>query len=186
MAGRNPATRFERNGRSSLLRPAARAVVRGLAAIAALLVTLAVSSPASAAKNEVQITKLTDIAFGSISNVSADTTRTENVCIYSGTATSGYNVKARGSGTGNAYTLDSGGRTLAYDVQWAATSGQNVGASLTPNSTLGGLTTGAKNAGCTSAPTTTASLILIVRSAAASTATAGVYGGTLTLVFGPE
>jgi hypothetical protein len=147
---------------------------------------LALSSPASAAKNEVQITKLTDVAFGSISNVSADTTRAQNVCLYSGTATSGYNVKATGSGTGNAFTLDNGGLTLAYDVQWSATSGQTVGASLTPNSTLGGLTTGAKNAGCTAAPTTTASLIVIVRSAAASTATAGVYGGTLTLIFGPE
>lgn len=186
MAGRNSATRFERSGRSIALGSAVRAVRKGSAAVAFVAAALTFSSSASAAKTEVQITKLSDIAFGSIANFGVDATRSENVCIYSGTATSGYNIKATGSGAGNAFTLDSGGRTLAYDVQWAATSGQTVGASLTPNVTLGGLITGAKNAACTSSPTTTASLIVIIRSAAASGATAGVYGGTLTLLFGPE
>jgi hypothetical protein len=189
VAGSNPATRTAHSRCGAMPRRwvgAAWPRTRGAFAVAIAASVLTVSSPAPAASNNVQITKLSDITFGPISNLGADTTRSENVCIFSGTATNGYNVKATGSGSNNAFTLATGTQRLAYDVQWNSSSGQTVGSSLTPNSTLGGLTSTAKNATCSGNPSTTASLIVIIRSAAASSAIAGDYSGTLTLVFGPE
>src|SRR5207247_6671321 len=47
--------------------------------------------PGLAAGQQVRITKLTNQAFGSITNLAVDAVRSENVCVFSSTATSGYN-----------------------------------------------------------------------------------------------
>jgi hypothetical protein len=153
---------------------------------AAAAAAVLVASPAFAANDKVQISKLSDLTFGPLSDFSADSTRSESVCIFSSTSTNGYNVRATGSGAGNAFKLASATGTLDYEVQWNTLSGQSSGTNLGLNATVGGLTSTAKNAACTSAPTTTASLIVVIRAAAGSAAPAGDYTGTLTLVFGPE
>ena len=156
-----------------------------VAAIAAAM--LALPAPAHAASsNTVQITKLSDIGIGVIANLATDTTRPENVCIFSGRPRSGYNVQAQGSGASNAFTLASGTKTLAYEVQWAQTSGASSGTGLSSGVPLTGLTSTATDATCSSGPATAATLFVVVRSTAASSATAGDYTGTLTLVFGYE
>jgi hypothetical protein len=187
VAGIIPATRTDRTAPGEMPGRPIGAVwlVRGSAGIAAAAAALTLASPALAA-NTVRITGLSDIAFGIITNLGSDTVRSQNVCIFSGTGTSGYNVRATGSGTGSAFTLANGGKTLAYETQWNSSSGQTSGTTLSSNVTRTGLTSTATNPNCASGPPTSASLIVVVRSAAASSATAGTYSGTLTLVFAPE
>src|SRR5439155_9023582 len=95
--------------------------------------------PAPAASQQVRITKLTDQAF-SIANLAVDAVRSENVCVFSSTATRGYNVKATGASVGGAFTLSLGSLALAYEVQWNGASGHVSGTSLSPGATLTGLT----------------------------------------------
>lgn len=143
------------------------------------------ASPASA-QNRVRITKLSDVAFGSLSNLGADAVQAQSICVFSQTATRGYHVRAMGSGPGNALALVSGSNLLAYEVQWNQLSGQSSGTQLTSGVTLTGQISAATQQTCNSGPSTSASLILILRSTALSSAAAGSYAGTLTLILGPE
>ena len=186
--GRNPASRSDRNGRGVMpRRPAGLGRLMGggagIAAVAAAM--LALPAPAHAA-NTVQITKLSDVAIGTIANLGVDTVRSQNVCIFSGRPRNGYHVQAQGSGANSAFTLANGTKALAYEVQWAQTSGASTGTGLSSGVPLTGQTTTATDATCSSGPATTATLFVVVRSTAASSATAGDYSGTLTLVFGWE
>lgn len=81
--------------------------------------------------------------------------------------------------------MNSGASTLAYEVEWAQAPGQTSGTSLSPNIVLAGLTSSASNQSC-SPSGTSASLIIVIRALAASAATAGSYGGTLTVIVGPN
>ena len=154
----------------------------GCAALAALLLA---GAPAHALSNKVRITKLTDVAFGTIPNLSVDAVRSQSVCLYSDTATAGYNVTATGSGTGGAFQL-SGPGSLAFVVQWSSSAGQSSGVQLAPNVPLTGQVSSATQQACANGPATSASLIVILRSSALSSAGAGTYNGTLTLLIGPE
>jgi hypothetical protein len=144
------------------------------------------ASPVLAASNNVRITKLGDVTFGTIANFSTDAVDSQSVCVYANTTTNGYNVRASGSGSGGAFTLASGGNSLAYDVQWSSAAGQSSGAQLSPNVALTGQISTAMQQTCNSGPTSTASLIVVLRSSAISSAAAGFYNGALTLVIGPE
>lgn len=157
-----------------------RLLARAPTLLAAVLV--AVAAPASADK--ARLTGLSDVNFAPISNFGADARRTQSVCMFS--QTDAYNVRASGSGAGGAFLLSSGGDTLTYEVEWSASPGQNSGSTLLPNSTLTGLSSTARQQECNSGPQTSASLIVILRSAALSGAIAGSYSGTLTLVVAPE
>jgi hypothetical protein len=149
-------------------------------------VSLFVSATPGLAASNVRITGLSDAAFGTITNLGTDSIKAQNICVFSNTATSGYHVTANGSGTSGAFTLASGANTLAYQVQWSASSGQTTGTQLSPNVALTGLTSVATQQACNSGPASSASLIVILRSTALLSATAGTYNGTLTLVIGPE
>lgn len=133
----------------------------------------------------VQISGLTDIAFGTVDPATAASSA-ENVCVWSNTSGRGYSVTATGSGTANAFTLTNGTSTLAYSVQWAGLSGQASGTALTSGAALGGLTTTAANPTCSSGPATTASLIVGMTAANLQAAVASSYTGTLTLVVAPQ
>lgn len=161
------------------------AVAPAMAAVLIAPLVLA-ASPAAAASNKVRITQLGDIAFGTIANLAADSVRSENVCLFADTNTNGYNVTATGTGPGGAFQLASGGGAMAYEVQWSSASGQSSGAQLSPNVPLTGQVSGATHQSCSSGPAATASLVVVLRAAALSSATAGTYSGTLTLVVGPE
>lgn len=142
--------------------------------------------PASAQSNNVRITQLSDVAFGSIGNLGVDAFQTQSVCVYAQTATRGYQVTATGSAAGSAFALSSGASQLAYEVQWSPSPGQSSGIQLSPSITLTGLTSSATQQTCNSGPPTSASLIVVLRSTALSSAGAGSYSGTLTLLIGPE
>lgn len=142
---------------------------------------------ANAATN-VRITGLSNVAFGTIANFTSNLSSSQSICIYSNAKTpkDPYQVTARGSGSGGAFTLASGSNTLAYQVQWSDTSGQTTGTALTTGVALTNQTTNAAASGCTTGPITTASLIIILPSTEVQAAGAGSYTGTLTLVIAPN
>jgi hypothetical protein len=150
------------------------------------LLLLLPSEPAAAASNKVRLTSLTDVAFGTIGNLSLDAVQSGSVCLYSDTNTNGYNITASGSGSGGAFQLASGLDWLTYEVQWSSSAGQNSGVQLIPNTPLAGQTSTATHQSCNNGPATSASLIVVLRATALSSAAAGSYSGTLTLVVGPE
>ena len=165
--------------------PEQRRLIR-LAVAAAGVAAFLAPAPLGAQSNNVRITQLSDVAFGSIANLGIDATRTQNVCVFAHTAIGGYRVTATGSAPGGAFALSSGSNALAYEVQWSSSSGQSSGAMLSPNMTLGGQVSAATHQACSNGPATSASLILVLRSTALSSAMAGSYSGTLTLLIGPE
>lgn len=154
--------------------------------LAGALACLVVTSPALAASNKVRITNLSDVSFGPIANLGVDATRSQNVCLFSDTNSNGYNITATGIGPGGTFQLASGPSALAFEVQWGSSSGQSSGIQLTPNVPLTGQVSTATQQTCNNGPPTSASLIILLRSATLSGATAGTYSGTLTLVVGAE
>jgi hypothetical protein len=75
---------------------------------------------------------------------------------------------------------------MPYEVQWGATAGQSSGFNLTANVVKTGLVSQAEQQTCSNGPTTTATLIIVLRAAALQVAPTGNYNGTLTLVIAPE
>jgi hypothetical protein len=150
------------------------------------LVALAAGLPSAALAQQVQISRLADRAFGTITALETDQRLSRNVCVYSSAAGGRYSITARGDGTGSAFTIASGIRTIPYQVEWAQISGQTTGTALTTGVALTGQTTAAVNSGCTVAPTRTATLIVILRGTSLASATAGTYSGVLTLVVAPN
>jgi hypothetical protein len=156
------------------------------AGVLAALCLLTASIDARAASNKVRVTNLADMSFGTVADLQSDAIQNESVCLYADTATNGYNVTATGAGPAGAFQLSSGLSSVAYEVQWSSSSGQSAGADLKPNVPLTGQVSGASHQTCSNGPVTTASLIVLLRSTSLSSATAGTYSGTLTLVVGAE
>lgn len=193
VANAHAATAFVRNKggegflRGAILRPAARRARLAAAAQFCLCLALLLPGvPAAAVSNKVRITGLTDVAFGTIANLSLDAIQSQSVCLFAETNTNGYNITATGSGSAGSFQLASGLNSLDYEVQWSSSAGQNSGTQLTANTPLTGQISAATQQTCNNGPATTASLIVVLRSAALSSAAAGSYSGTLTLVVGPE
>jgi hypothetical protein len=145
------------------------------------------SSPAAAAPGDkARISGLVDAAFGTVI-LTSDRTVRQNVCAFSDSATAGYSVTASGSGAASAFTLTTGSFTVPYEVQWAGTSNQTSGTSLTSGSIAHGFTSNAANNNCGgNGPTATATLIVILRASALGSARAGSYSGTLSITLAPE
>ena len=150
------------------------------------IVTVAIAAPALAASNNVRITNLSDVAFGTLTNLGADAVSSQGVCVFANTSSNGYRITASGSSSGGSFALGSGPNLLDYEVQWSPSPGQSSGSALSPNVSLTGLSTTATQQTCNSGPASSASLIVVLRSSALSSAAAGSYSGTLTLVLGPE
>ena len=161
-------------------------LVRRLLTAITLLLLAGLPSQVVAQSNNVRITKLSDVSFGTVTNLETDAVLGQSVCVFANTSSNGYWVTATGSGAGGAYTLSSASGTMGYEVQWSQMSGQSTGVQLIPNAPLSGQTSSARHQTCNSGPPTSASLIIALRSEALSSATAGSYSGTLTLVIGPE
>lgn len=133
----------------------------------------------------VQISGLRDVPFGTVDPTTA-ASDAQNVCVWSNTSGRAYSLTATGSGTSNAFTLSDGTNTLAYGVEWAASSGQTTGTALTAGTASGSLASTATNPTCSSGPATSASLIVNMTAANLQAAVAGAYTGTLTLVVAPQ
>lgn len=147
--------------------------VRRLTLIASLT-----AMPAAHAQ-QVQITKLSDVAFGTITNVGVDQVQSQSVCAYSGVLGGRYTITASGSGSGGAFTLANGSATMPYEVQWATSAGQTSGTNLTSGTALTGQT---MLLSCPLLASVNSSLIIILRGTTLSTARAGSYNGTLTVI----
>jgi len=152
-------------------------------------IPIAMASQAEAA-NQVRISALSDVTFGTVPSVTSDTVRSQNICLYAKTPpNNSYRITASGSGSGGAFLLTSGSDVLPYDVQWADTSGQTTGNQLISNQPLTAQqsSVGAGDPGdCSKGPANSASLIIILRSAALAAAASGTYNGTLTLLVAAE
>jgi hypothetical protein len=132
------------------------------------------------------LTGLSDVSFTN-QDPATPASNAQNVCVWSNTATKGYNVTASGSGAASAFTLASGAATVPYSVEWAGSSGQASGTGLTSGSALTGLTSTATSATCASGASSSASLIVKISTASLQTMQAATtYTGTLTLVVAPE
>lgn len=136
-----------------------------------------------AAAQGVRISNLSDVTFNTIANVGVDQVRSQSVCAFSGLLGGRYALTASGSGAGNAFTLANGSSTLAYEVQWSGTSGQSSGTNLVSGAPLTGQT---MLLSCPVLQTTNSSLIVILRGTALTTATAGDYTGTLTIMLAAD
>lgn len=178
--------RREREGRSRhVSRPCASS--RRISTITIALSLAAVAAePALAASNKVRIGNLGDVSFGMIANLDVDAVVSQSVCLYADTATNGYTLTASGTGPAGAFALSSGTASLPYDVQWSSSAAQSAGVQLTANVPLTGQVSAASQQTCSNGPATSASLVVVLRSAALSSAAAGTYNGTLTLLVGPE
>lgn len=140
----------------------------------------------ASAADRVRITGLSDVSFGTITSFASDAIRSQSVCVYAKSSLDNYRVTAIGSGSGGGFSLASGSDTLPYEVQWSDQPGNATGSLLTPNIPLTSQHSNARLDDCRIGAPTTASLIVVVRSASVSAAIAGAYTGTVTLVIGPE
>jgi hypothetical protein len=177
---------FQQSFSRTETRALARRIKQRAFTLSCLLLLSVADGPSFAASNKVRITQLGDITFGTIANLSTDATRSESVCLFADTATNGYNITAAGTGPGGAFQLSSGLSSMPYEVQWSSTPAQSSGTQLAPNLPLTGQASAATQQTCNNGPATTASLIIVLRTNALASATAGTYNGTLTLVVGPE
>ncbi len=160
-----------------------------IAARSAACVLAFLAAPVTAG-DQVRVSALSDVAFGTISSFTSDSVRSQSLCLYAKSSPNNYyRITGSGSGAGGAFLLSSGTGTLPYDVQWADSPGQTTGAQLVANQPL---TTQHSSVGsgdpgdCSKGPATSASLIIVVRSAALAAASSGTYSGTLTLLVAPE
>ncbi len=142
--------------------------------------------PAPALAQQVQISELTDVAFGTIANMSSDISQSQTVCAYSNALNSNYSVRLTGSGAGGALTLSNGAATMPYDVQWNSAAGQTSGTQLVAGVPQSGFVSQGVLPGCTLGLTRSGSLTVILRAASLSAAHAGSYTGTLTVLISPN
>ena len=143
-----------------------------------MLAGVAVAAP-RAAHAQVQVSQLSDVSFGAIASLSSDQVKSQSICAFAGVLGGRYSVTASGSGTNNAFTLSNGSATLPYEVQWNASAGQSSGTNLTTGTPLTGQT---MVLSCPITAATNVSLIVILRGTALTTATAGAYTGTLSVL----
>jgi type II secretory pathway pseudopilin PulG len=158
------------------------------AAIAVALAALAAPT-AAGAQLQARVTGLADVSYGTI-NSFTDQTNSQNVCVHSVFRLFGfpvrrdYSVIATGSGTGGAFTLASGPRTLPYEVRWADAANQTTGTQLTAGATAAGFGNASTNQTCGGGDT--ASLIVTVTGSSLATASAGSYSGVLSITIVPN
>ncbi len=163
---------------------------RLISACALLSSLIALAAAPAEAASTVRISGLSDVAFGSISNFTVDAVSSQSICVYAKSPpNNNYRVTASGSGAGGAFLLSSGTATLPFEVQWSDSPGQSAGTQLLANQPLTAQHSSSGTGSvddCSKGPASTASLIIVLRSAAVSAASSGTYSGTLTLLVAPE
>jgi hypothetical protein len=145
-------------------------------------VTINASVPA-----RVRISGLADVNLTNV-DPTLNASVAQNICVWSNTATHGYQVTASGSGAASAFTLANAALPVVpYTVEWANSSGQTTGTPLTAGGALTGQTSSATNSNCSSGPASSASLIVKIGSTDLQAMPAATtFTGTLTLVVAPE
>lgn len=134
----------------------------------------------------VQLSGLSDVAFLN-QDPTTVASNAQNVCVWSNTATKGYNITASGSGASGAFTLANASLTVPFTVEWAGSAGQSSGTALVTGAALTGLTSTSTNPTCSAGASSSASLVVkIAAPDLQSMQGATTYTGTLTLVVAPE
>jgi hypothetical protein len=108
-----------------------------------------------------KISGLSDVSLAAV-DPGTTATNTQNVCVWSNTATKGYSITASGSGPGKSFSLANGSMTAPYSVKWNGSSGQASGTLLNPDAALTGLISTATDPSCSSGSATTSSLIVTI------------------------
>ena len=162
------------------------AYVKSLRAIGLLGIFCLIGQPIAAhAADKVRISSLQSIDFGQLSGV-GDRFVSLNVCAFSTSANRGYSITASGNGAGGSFALSSPVASLPFEVFWSDASSQSSGTSLVAGAPIGGFRSSATQNFCNSGPTSSASLVVVIRSAAIESARAGIYSGTLQIMLAPE
>jgi spore coat protein U-like protein len=164
--------------------PAGDPLTRPLKIFAVLAAMTMQSQFAEAQK--VRVTNLSDVDFGLIANLQAESRRSQNICVFSNSTGTAYSVSASGSGAGGSFSLSNGPAMLAYDVEWSNSSGQTSGTQLSPTVPLTGQSSSATHQFCNSGPASSASMTIVLRGAELSRAQEGSYSGTLTVLIAAE
>jgi hypothetical protein len=166
-----------------------RAVRRAFSWIVAghCLAALTVAAlPTQASAQRVRASNFSDVDFGMLGNLQGESRRSQNLCIYSNGQNRSYSVSASGSGPGSTFALSDGSFSLPFDVEWSDSANQSAGTPLVPNVTLAGQLSSANNQFCSTGPAASASLAIVLRGADLSTARAGSYSGSLTILIVAE
>ncbi len=142
--------------------------------------------PQTALAQKARISNLSDVTFGTVTNLSSDVRAAQNLCAFTQSATSNYRVTATGGGGGGAFTMTAGSSQLAYEVEWASSPNQTNGIALSTGVALSGINSSATQQTCNAGPPTSASLIVIIRASQLGAALAGSYSGALNLMIAPE
>ncbi len=150
---------------------------------ATLLVGLLATTIPLSCLADVRITGFSNFAFGTWVG-SGDLQNSDDLCVYN-SATSNYQITATGDGVGSAFTLDSSGIPVAYEVYWNDSTGTSGNVQLTTNSTLHGQS-GANTSSETCGGSNNANLEIFVPEGSLSTVTAGSFSGTLTILLEPD
>jgi len=136
--------------------------------------------------NRARISGLSDVTWTN-QDPSTAATSTQNVCVWSNTATKAYTVTATGSGASSAFTLTDGTGTVPYSVEWSTSLNAATGTALATGAASASLVSTATHQTCASGPTASASLIVGITTANLGTMSAGAnYTGTLTLLITPQ
>lgn len=135
---------------------------------------------------DVRVSGFTDIDFGTWNGVAANLDLyNPSLCVYKNDSNRSYYITATGSGAAGAFTLSSGGNTLAYQVAWKKSSG--TGGTFTNHSTgvRRQYTTAANNTDELCGGTPNASMRIRIASATLTAARPGIYTGTVTILLEP-
>jgi len=160
---------------------------RLIAAAIGAICTITSSASQAGAADKVRISALSDVSFGIVTNFAADSVRSQSLCLYAKSPPlDQYRITASGSGPGGSFELSSGSDNLPYEVQWNDVAGQSGGTPLVANQPLTGQQSAASIDDCSKGAPTSASLLVVLRSAAVAAASSGTYTGTLTLLVAPE
>jgi hypothetical protein len=140
--------------------------------------------PIAAQAMKAEISGLSDVNFGQVSNFQTDLRQAQSVCVAANSNNLRYSVQASGSGAGGGFALSNGAYELPFSVEWSPSPGQNSGIALSASSPLTAQTTNERGPRCKDGPT--ASLVVVLRASETSRAQQGSYSGALTLLISPE
>lgn len=143
-------------------------------------ITISASVP-----NRIEISGLSDVSFLN-QDPSSNASNNQDVCVWSNTASGGYNITASGSGASSAFTLANGALTVPYSVEWATSTGQTSGTALTAATNVTGLTSSATSPDCSTGSKSASLIVNMAATDLQSMAGGATYTGTLTLLVAPE
>lgn len=140
--------------------------------------------PLQAQSMKVEVSGLSDVNFGQITNFQSDLRQAQSVCVAANSNGERYSVQASGSGAGGAFALSNGDYNLPYNVEWSPNAGQSSGVQLSSSTPLTSQVTSERGPRCKNGPS--ASLVVVLRASETSKAQQGSYSGSLTLLISPE